>query len=52
MSATMMIFLFVPVLIQRQYWWIFGLGLSVVQGRKAMHAKGVSGTLRREALGS
>jgi O-antigen ligase len=51
MSATMMIFLFVPVLIQRQYWWIFGLGLSVVQGRGARHAKGVSGTLRREALG-
>ena len=49
MGAIMTIFLFVPVLIQRQYWWIFGLGLSVAQRRDALHLEGVSG--RREALG-
>ena len=51
MSAIMTIFLFVPVLIQRQYWWIFGLGLSVAQGREAAHAEGMSGKLQRGALG-
>jgi O-antigen ligase len=29
MSATMVIFFFIPILIQRQYWWIFGMALSV-----------------------
>jgi O-antigen ligase len=32
MSATMVIFLFIPILIQRQYWWIFGIALSVASG--------------------
>ena len=41
MSAVLTIFLFVPVLIQRQYWWIFALGLSAARpwepnGRQAM----------------
>ncbi len=49
MSATLTIYFFLPVLIQRQYWWIFGLGLSVAQRRDALHLEGVSG--RREALG-
>jgi O-antigen ligase len=50
MSATMTIFLFVPALIQRQYWLIFGLGLSLVQGREVARAKGTSDTLRREVF--
>ena len=32
MSATMVIFLFIPILIQRHYWWIFGIGLSAAWG--------------------
>lgn len=51
MSATLTIYFFLPVLIQRQYWWIFGLGLSVARRREAAPAEGMSGTLSREALG-
>jgi O-antigen ligase len=32
MSATMVIFLFIPILIQRHYWWIFGIALSAAWG--------------------
>jgi hypothetical protein len=29
MSAVLMIYLFIPIMIQRQYWLIFGLGLAL-----------------------
>jgi O-antigen ligase len=32
MSATMVIFFFIPILIQRHYWWIFGIALSAAWG--------------------
>jgi len=35
MGAILTIFLFIPVLIQRQYWWVFGLGLSAARGKEA-----------------
>jgi O-antigen ligase len=38
MCAILTIFLFIPVLIQRQYWWLFGIGLSAAMGRNAIRA--------------
>ncbi|UCE86396.1 MAG: O-antigen ligase family protein [Deltaproteobacteria bacterium] len=32
MCATMVIFLFIPILIQRHYWWLFGMAMSAARG--------------------
>ena len=52
MSAIMTIFLFLPVLIQRQYWLVFGLGLSAALGRELARREGMGSSRKTEVLGS
>jgi glycosyltransferase involved in cell wall biosynthesis/O-antigen ligase len=48
MGAILTIHLFIPILIQRQYWWIFGLGLSAALGRETIRSRATSGPTRLE----
>ncbi len=50
MGAIMTIHLFIPVLIQRQYWWVFGIGLGAALDRRpAPRIRGSAGAVRDAA---